>query len=93
MCAVSMVTDYYKEKWPIFNPYVLPITPSQPDPLDTKVVITRKEWEHYQELKKRMEEYDARTGQPHCEKPDVEEWEKAVQEQYKIGDEDDKPSI
>jgi hypothetical protein len=43
------------------------------------VVITRKEWEHYQQLKQRMIEYDIATGQPHCEKPDVTIWEQSIQ--------------
>lgn len=78
MCVVSMITDNAREKWP--SPYILP-QPFDiyklPIPSD-KIIISRKEWEEYQKLKKLAEEYDARTGQPHCEKPDVTAWEQSL---------------
>jgi hypothetical protein len=83
MCAVSAVTDYYREKWPINIPgypdYTLPEPPpfAPLAPLDGRW-ITAAEWAEYQELKHRMEEYDAKTGQPDCIKPEVKEWEKIV---------------
>lgn len=94
MCAVSAVTDYYRDKWPLIpmepidkpwsggititpNPMPLPYT------LDPGVWITAEQWKEYQELKRRMEEYDAKTNQPDCVKPEVAEWE-AVIEAYLI---------
>lgn len=78
MCAVSAVTDYYREKWP------LPSYPPSPDPTWTPnvVIITQAQWNEYQELKRRMAEYDVRTEQPDCEKPDVTIWEEAIKNTY-----------
>lgn len=89
MCAVSAVTDYYRDKW------IGPLIPSTlfPDPtfyppmpaitLKPGVTITAEQWAEYQELKRRMEEYDAKTGQPDCIKPEVAEWEKVVESNIK----------
>lgn len=67
MCAVSMITDHYKDKWPV-NSYLEMIS------------ITRYQWEEYQKLKKAAEDYDRRTKQPDCVKPDVAEWEQRIEE-------------
>jgi hypothetical protein len=86
MCASSAVTDYYRDKW--FPEYV----PYNPDPVFPAPVtiqpftaemlggkwISLAEWEEYQALKKRMEEYDAKTNQPDCIKPEVEQMEEVV---------------
>lgn len=88
MCAVSAVTDYYRDKWSLipfygdtirpYDPFVQPqINPGQ-FTLKPGVVITEEQWAEYQELKRRMEEYDARTGQPDCIKPEVAAWEQVV---------------
>jgi hypothetical protein len=82
MCAVSMVTDYYREKiWPQpwTSPTFPPYAPMVPDDYDWHMTISRKDWEHYQELKRCMEEYDRKTGQPDCVKPEVAEWERIVE--------------
>jgi hypothetical protein len=82
-----MVTDYYKEKWPSpvipFDPWTP--TPGEPlipfnedDPFRIRL-ITESEWKEYQELKRRAAEYDARTNQPDCVKPDVAEWENDIE--------------
>jgi hypothetical protein len=83
MCAVSAVTDYYRDKWfeqvPSFPvPYYVLPAPSYPSPyftLKPGVTITVEQWDEYQKLKRVMEEYDARTGQPDCIKPEVAQWE------------------
>ena len=83
MCAVSAVTDYYRDKW--FEPG-LPIWPApQPQPyqpfvLKSDVTITQEQWNEYQELKRRMAEYDAQTNQPDCVKPEVAEMEKVIED-------------
>ena len=83
MCAASMVTDYYRDKWPVSPMY--PETPEydwskiEIQPLKTTMVqITMEQWLEYLELKRRMEEYDAKTGQPECIKPEVAEWEEVI---------------
>lgn len=40
--------------------------------------ITSEQWAEYQELKRRMEAYDAQTNQPDCVKPEVATWEAVV---------------
>lgn len=85
MCAVSAVTDYYRDKWfqPAPLPYIPPPVVIEPVPynpnsftLKPGVTITKEQWDEYQELKRRMEEYDAETEQPDCIKPEVAVWEK-----------------
>lgn len=112
MCAVSFVTDHFRDKWPIpprspsipypFEPYP-PITPPSPvgptipiqfppapapkpaptpapqiDPSTIRFTITLEQWNEYQALKKKAEEYDKRTNQPNCAKEGVAEWEEAI---------------
>ncbi len=86
MCAVSAITDYYREKWPLprsdpnqvdpsyWQPNIKPKDWLQPKP----IVITKEQWDEYQELKRRMEAYDAATGQPDCVKPEVSIWEAEI---------------
>jgi len=68
MCAVSMITDHYRGKWPSTFPAIEIIS------------ITRGQWDEYQKLKKAAEDYDKRTGQPDCVKPEVADWEKQIEE-------------
>jgi hypothetical protein len=77
MCVVSMVTDHYREKWPVIplHPCGLPVGPLLP-----MKFITAEEWEEYQELKRKAAEYDAITNQPDCAKEGVAEWEKAYED-------------
>jgi hypothetical protein len=65
MCAVSAITDHFRDKWPQQQHFIH---------------ITQAQWNEYQELKKKMIEYDARTGQPDCAKPEVAEWESKIEE-------------
>ena len=82
MCAVSAVTDYYRDKWvqpfnlSMFQPTILPLSPTFV--LKPNVEISTEQWAEYQELKRRMEAYDAETNQPDCIKPEVAVWEKVV---------------
>lgn len=87
MCAVSAITDYYREKWPLphYEPYGPIVRPNQTQPfmpegsLDPKqMIISWEQWQEYQELKRRMEAYDKATGQPDCIKPEVAEWEEEI---------------
>lgn len=93
MCAVSAITDHYRDKWPLIplepidKPWhgkveIVPL-PFRPLELKPGVYITAEQWEEYQTLKRKMEEYDARTNQPDCVKPEVAEWE-AVIEAYLV---------
>jgi hypothetical protein len=83
MCVVSMVTDHYRDKWPLPQypspgaPFI-PSQPSQPFQL-LPHLITKEQWDEYQELKRKAVEYDKRTNQPDCAKPEVEEWERAIE--------------
>lgn len=80
MCAVSAVTDHYRDKW--FGPITFPQTPAepfQPFVLKPGVTITQEQYDEYQELKRRMAEYDAKTNQPDCVKPEVAEMEKVIE--------------
>ena len=66
MCVVSAVTDYYRGRiWP--------------SPRDFE--ISWDEYKKYLELKKLAEEVDTIHNQPDCAKPEIEEWEKEVEEQ------------
>lgn len=81
MCAVSAITDYYREKWPLrLEDYNLPYLPPSMAHIETKIKVSAKEWAEYQELKRRMEEYDRLTGQPDCVKPEVADWEAKVKQ-------------
>lgn len=64
MCVVSMISDHWQKKWS--------------DP--SKVEITFEQWQEYLELKRKAEEYDKKTNQPKCQKPDLEIWEKLIEE-------------
>jgi hypothetical protein len=65
-----MITDHYRDKW---NPFRIET--------DTDLIqITRAQWEEYRALKHKMEEYDRKTGQPDCVKPEVEDWEKKIED-------------
>lgn len=75
MCAVSMITDHYRDRWPMLNKYQALSSQQFPPPIQ----ITTEQWNEYLELKRRAQEYDARTNQADCAKPDVEEWEKKVE--------------
>ena len=79
MCATSAVTDYYREKWPI---PVFPAIPAVP----ITITITPEQFAEYLELKRRMEEYDSKTNQPDCIKPEVAIWEEQVLTHYVKGD-------
>ncbi len=82
MCTVSAVTDFYQERWPI-NPglflppaYVPPIAPNSI--FFPKITISAEQWTEYQRLKAMAAEIDAKTGQPDCVKPGVDEWEQKM---------------
>lgn len=77
MCAVSMVTDHYRDRWPSLFP-INPLQPTSP-PID-RIIISKEDWENYQKLKKAAEEYDKRNNEPECVKPGVEDWEKKIVE-------------
>jgi hypothetical protein len=72
---------------------VIPMTPdSLPKyPLDRgnapyKWPITKEQWEEYKELKRLMQEYDEKSGQPHCAKPDIVEWEDEIEKHLTYSD-------
>lgn len=58
----------------------IPIQPTRPGgggypPITPGIAISLEQWQEYLELKRKAEEYDLRTNQPDCVKPDLEEWE------------------
>lgn len=90
MCVVSMVSDYYKDKWPTpmipmtpwdpkINPVEITPLPYKPSIFDDVKIITTEEWNEYQALKRKAVEYDIATQQPDCAKPDIEEWENDIE--------------
>lgn len=74
MCSVSMIGDFYSDKWRNPPPNQLPINPLG-YPLPTvSPPITREEFEalkrdvlDMKELLKRAKAYDERNGEPDCE--------------------------
>lgn len=76
MCAVSMVTDHFRDKWP---PALL-TTQQQVPYVAPPPQLTWEQWSEYQTLKRKAAEYDARTGQAHCEKDGVADWEARVEQ-------------
>jgi hypothetical protein len=92
MCAVSMITDHFRDKWPVYTPLPVewptsqPFTPTVMPQFIPTYTITLEQWLEYQELKRKAEEYDARTSQPDCVKPDVEVWEAAVKKFVQDGE-------
>lgn len=73
MCAVSMVGDYFKDKWiPYFErntfpsgPFIspLPVPSVSPD----EFLALKREVEEMKELLKRAKVYDEEHGEPECE--------------------------
>lgn len=80
MCVASAVTDYYRDKWTTPNNdwTALPYQPYVPTPAGRW--ITEQQWQEYQDLKRIAEQYDERTGQPHCAKPDIAAWEAVIED-------------
>ena len=64
MCVVSNVTDFYYKQW---------------SPIGESFQITRAEWEEYQRLKRNVQEIDKIIKQPDCIKPELDEWEKKIE--------------
>lgn len=69
MCVVSMVIDFYDDKWrpwPTFpGPYV-PV-PESPTVIPPPVKIpSQEEIDEFYKLLERAREYDKKTGQPDC---------------------------
>ena len=72
MCTVSMIGDYYRDKWnppppgtfphgPMAPPgYMIPVSKEEFDAL-------KKEVMEMKELLKRAIDYDIKNNQPHCE--------------------------
>jgi hypothetical protein len=76
-----MITDYYREKWPVYDPTMPSVSPMMPVYyVAPPIAVTPEQWLEYQELKRRMERYDRDTGQPDCVKPEVAAWEAKVAE-------------
>lgn len=68
MCTVSMIGDFYRDKWKEqtwFPPghYVTPISPVSREEFDA----LKKEVLDMKELLKRAKAYDERNGEPDCE--------------------------
>lgn len=78
MCAVSFVSDHFKDKWPVPNKFETfgPIPGLwKPPPYQ----ITKEQWEEYQALKAKAAAYDVATKQPDCVKPENDEWERRME--------------
>ena len=95
MCTVSMVSDYYRDKWPErqypFFPPTVPL-PTGPTINQTEYIIkhrgvSRKEFDklkrEVEELKRLLvnaKEIDEKTGQPDCEMEDKVEFLRKIAE-------------
>lgn len=69
MCIVSVVSDDYMKRWP--------------DPGTWDLAgrwISEADWREYQRLKAMAEELDRKLNQPDCVKPEVEDWEKKIED-------------
>ena len=72
MCAVSMVTDYYRQpgnlpfQWPQAAPAALPWTPDA--------------FSDLKEILKRVKDLDTKLGLPDCEDPKKAEWMKSIED-------------
>lgn len=62
MCVVSMVGDYYGDKWQWYQ------TRPVPDPSVLELLALRQEVKEAKELLKRAAEYDQEHGEPECQK-------------------------
>jgi hypothetical protein len=67
MCTVSAVGDWGMRQWPLPN-----------YGQQQYIVLTKEQWEEYQELKRMAVKIDNKTGQPDCVKPEFDEWEKKM---------------
>ncbi|AXQ68252.1 hypothetical protein HOT99_gp048 [Caulobacter phage CcrBL10] len=79
MCVVSAVMDHGRQQWPHlmepkFWPLPTPVVPAHPGmkiwPPQEPKLPTKAEIEAFLALYKAAQEYDAKTGQPHCEDPE-----------------------
>lgn len=63
MCVVSMIMDYYHDKWQPLVPQPYPV----PYPFPVPSPITPEEIEEFRKLLERAREYDKRNNEPDCE--------------------------
>jgi len=75
MCVVSMVYDYYQDKWK--QPFVLPTYPSWIVPLSIPPQLTPEELQDLRKLLERAKKYDEENNQNDCE---LEEKKKKLRE-------------
>ncbi len=88
MCSVSMVMDHYRQQYPDYNraPVMSQQFPAQwpfginPSPR----VITEAEYAEFLRLKAMASELDKKLGQPDCEDPTKEAWQKEVERRLGI---------
>lgn len=69
MCVVSMVGDYYGDKWrQPYQPYIQPITITHPPEISKEEFEKlKKEVLEMKELLKRAKAYDEKNNEPDCE--------------------------
>lgn len=81
MCVVSMIMQYYHDKWQS-APYWINV----PGTLSPPVVNppTQAEIDEFRKLLDRAREYDKRNNEPDCENGDKKAALKALAEQWKI---------
>lgn len=68
MCVVSMVMDYYSDKWyeRLQRPLNIPPMPKWP-PYTPEPRLTEEEVKEFRELLRRAREYDKKNNEPDCE--------------------------
>ena len=71
MCVVSMVMDYYGDKWQKYTPLqpsiYYPVTVPQQPVYVPVPQITPEELAEFHELLRRAREYDKKNNEPDCE--------------------------
>ena len=70
MCVVSMVGDYYRDKWQDQWPVQYPYAPNSPTVTLIEFEVLRKEVKEMKELLKRAKAYDEANNEPDCEVED-----------------------
>lgn len=68
MCVVSMVMDYYREKWDRdYHPFYQPNISNPSIPVRPIDYPTKAELDEFRRLLDRAREYDKRNNEPDCE--------------------------
>ena len=82
MCAVSMITDHYRDLQQWQQPHALPAI-QWPPALPPTLPWTREAVDEFKEIIKRLDALDKKLGLEHCEDPKKAEWMQAIEARLK----------